>query len=48
MDIPKEVKGMSNFLSEKIIITFNHTCKILCDIGVNYLDSAELFMATVI
>lgn len=49
MDVPKNSREQTdgNF-SEKVKITFNHTCKILCDIWVKHLDSAEFFIVTVI
>lgn len=49
MDAPKEVKGMSRrpYLWESLIIS-NHTCKILCDIWVKHLDSAEFFIVAMI
>lgn len=44
MDVPKKSRERAggNF-SEKVKITFNHTCKILCDIWVKHLDSAAVF-----
>lgn len=41
MFLRKSREPAGDNLSKKAIIIFNHTCKILCDIWVKHLDSAE-------